>query len=127
MSRDVTIWLCGAERPIRFNWAAFARLRERFGVQFQDEVNRALAEQDAEALAHILAIGAGGAVTADQILIDSPPMMEGLAVVSVALRYGYNGPTVKGIERPLAQAVARMRAALAAMFTPRPSAIGLAA
>lgn len=111
------LYICGALRPIRFNWAAIAQLRDRFGVDFQNEVNRGLMDQDVRILADVLAIGSGGSVTAAQIMDDSPPIMDAVTIISGALRFAYNGGVVKGAKDPLANAAAQLTRALREMFT----------
>lgn len=116
---EIALRISGVTRPIVFTWGELAELRQKFGIDFQSVINRALGEQDFAIMAEIVACGArgGGAlVTADEVMRGSPPIARAIEVISLALSHAYHGPRVEGLERPLA-GVRAMMARVAAMFT----------
>lgn len=82
------VW--GEAVTLRFDWAALSRLRVALGDGWADRVEAAFAEQDANAMALILA--AGSDRPAEWWLAQSPPLVPAGVAARKALLAAFYGP-----------------------------------
>ena len=85
----ITVPVAGEVVSLRFDWEAIAALHGEYGKEWEVEVQRILAELDAEGLAKILAIGSGQ--TAEWWMEQSPPFVPTATAVQAALRLAFFG------------------------------------
>lgn len=87
MHRGKTSIVLGGETyTVKYDWDALAKLRKLFGEEYTAEVLKAVSTENVEALAQIIAVGTGGAITDKKVMKLSPP----LHVVIEAVRVGFN-------------------------------------
>lgn len=97
---SLDVW--GQAVTLRFDWAALSRLRAAFGEGWADRIEAAFVEQDADAMALILA--AGSDKPAAWWLEHSPPLVPAGAAARKALLAAFYGPALEPqpVDPPLA-------------------------
>lgn len=122
MGGGVSLMIGGAPRALRFDWCALSALREKYGPTFQDAINDAMMGQDFAVMADVIAAGSPG-LSADDVMRDSPPVVDAVRAISAALRLAFYGPEGQK-DRPLADRAARLmdqaKAAISSLTHSRP-------
>lgn len=88
------IEIAGEIYNLHFSWAAIAALQTEFGNDYDAEISSAINSFDTGKLAKIISIGIGNKLTADEILILSPPLVEICAAIMNAIKMAYYGPKI---------------------------------
>lgn len=87
---EVSIDIAGP-RTLRYDWAALARLRAEFGKDYEKAISQAMADLDSDVLARALSCGASPAIGVEEIKKASPPLVEAVSAIEIALRFAYFG------------------------------------
>ena len=81
----------GGGRTLRYDWAALSRLRTELGKDYEKEISRAMAELDTAVLARALACGLTPPMSVEDLERESPPVIEAVRAIELALKYAYYG------------------------------------
>lgn len=81
----------GGGRTLRYDWAALSRLRTELGKDYEKEISRAMAELDTAVIARALACGLTPPMSAEDLERESPPIIEAVRGIELALKYAYYG------------------------------------
>jgi hypothetical protein len=88
------IEIAGKQYNLQFTWAAIAALQTEFGIDYDSEISSAVESFDTAKLAKIISIGIGNELTADEILANSPPLIEICTAIMDGIKIAYYGPKV---------------------------------
>lgn len=101
---------------LRYDWQAFALLREQLGDTFEVETAQALAKFDLIYVAKVLAVGlqrSKPGITPEQIIAAAPPIGPVATAISLAFRRAWwgkaGGPPEDKKENPLMRLLTVMR------------------
>ena len=81
----------GGGRTLRYDWAALSRLRTAIGKDYEQEISRAMTELDTAVLSKAIACGLTPPMSAEELERESPPLLEVVAAIELALKYAYYG------------------------------------
>ncbi len=86
---------------IRYSWGAISLLRAQWGEGYITRMATSLESRDLEAIAFAIAAGSAGAVSAAEVLAESPPIVPAIEAVRDAWVIAHYGP--EGFREPRPQ------------------------
>lgn len=103
----VDVEIAGNTYQLQFNWHALSQIASKYGM---DSIGDPFL-LPADKVAEIVAIGAGGKITAKEIMDASPPMYKMVAAIDAAFTYAYFGAEEAQKIKDLADAAKKKKTA----------------
>lgn len=87
----VNIEIGGKDYALSFTWGKLAKLRTRYGDDFDKQIVKATTTYDFDDLAEMLSLGIDEQLSPDEIKAISPPLVTVIAGINRALEYSFYG------------------------------------
>lgn len=91
---EAALVIGGEAHTVFFGWGGIAALRSEFGENFDVAITQAIAAQDLETIAKVLAVGlrqSWPGVTSEAIMDASPPIAKSIEAVMLAWKRTFQG------------------------------------